>query len=80
MDDMVTKGYAKKSEALAPLQRTWYIPCHGVFNPNKPNKIRVLFNSSAEVDGKLINVNLVYGLALGTNLSEYLSDSEKIMQ
>ena len=51
MDDMLTKGYAKKSASPAPLGKTWYIPHHGVFNPNKPGKIRVVFDCSAEVDG-----------------------------
>ena len=52
MDDMLTKGYAKKSTPPAPLGKTWYIPHHGVFNPNKSGKIRVVFDCSAEVGGE----------------------------
>ena len=61
MDDMLAKGYAKKSISPAPLGKTWYIPHHGVFNPNKPFKIRVVFHCSAEVGGESINRNLMTG-------------------
>ena len=32
---------------------------HSVFNPNKPDKIRVVFDYSSEVGGKSINRNLM---------------------
>ena len=35
MDDMLAKKYAKKSAWPAPLGKTWYVPHHYVFNPNK---------------------------------------------
>ena len=68
MDDMLAKGYAKKSTSPAPLGKTWYIPHHGVFNPNKPGKIRVLFDCSAEVGGESVNRNLFTGLDLTNQL------------
>ena len=68
MDDMLAKGYAKKSTSPAPLRKTWYIPHHGVFNPNKPGKIRVLFDCSAEVGGESVNRNLFTGLDLTNQL------------
>ena len=68
MDDMLTKGYAKKSASPAPLGKTWYIPHHGVFNPNKPGKIRVVFDCSAEVGGESINRNLLTGPDLTNQL------------
>ena len=68
MDDMLTKGYAKKSASPAPLGKTWYIPHHGVFNPNKPGKIRVVFDCSAEVGGESINRNLLTGSGLTNQL------------
>lgn len=30
---------------LSTSNRTWYIPHHAVINPNKPNKIRVVFDA-----------------------------------
>ena len=39
MDEMLARGYAKKSTSSALLGKAWYIPHHGVFNPNKPGKI-----------------------------------------
>ena len=59
MDVMLEKAYAKESTSPAPLGKTWYICCHGVFNPNKPGKIRVVFDFSIEVGGESINRNLM---------------------
>ena len=45
MDDMLAKGYAKKSTSPVPLGKTCYITHHGVFNTNKPGKIRLVLTS-----------------------------------
>ena len=44
-----------------PLQlgKTWYIPHHDAFIPNKSGKIRMLFELSAEVGGESINRNVI---------------------
>ena len=68
MDDMLAKGYAKKSTSPAPLGKTWYIPHHGVFNPNKPGKVSVVFDCSAEVGGESTNRNLSTGSDLTNQL------------
>ena len=68
MDDMLAKGYAKKSTSPAPLRKTWYIPHHGVFNRNRPGKIRVVFDCSAEVGWESINRNLMTGPDLTNQL------------
>ena len=68
MDDMLAKGYAEKSTSSAPLEKTWYISLHCVFNPNKPGKIRVVFDWSAEVGGESINRNLMTGPDLRNKL------------
>ena len=59
VDDMLAKEYAKKSTSPAPLGKTWYIPHHSIFNPNKPDKTRVVFDCSVEVGGELIIRNLM---------------------
>ena len=72
MDDMLAKGYAKKSRSQAPLGRTWYIPHYDVFNFKKLGKIRVVFDYSAEVGGESINRNLMTGHDLTNQLIELL--------
>ena len=68
MDDMLAKVYAKKSTSPAPLGKTWYIPHHGVFSPNKPGKIRVVLDCSAEAGVESINRNLMTGPDLTNQL------------
>ena len=60
MDNLLVKGYAKQSEVVQS-GKTWYIPHHGVYHPSKPGKIRVVFDCSAEFQGKSINKELLSG-------------------
>ena len=62
-DNVLVKGYAKQSEVVL-FGKTWYIPHHGVYHPSKPGKIRVVFDCSAEFQGKSINRELLSGLDL----------------
>ena len=68
MDDMLAKGHAKKSTSPALLGKIWHIPDHGVFHLNKPGKIRMVFDCSAEVGGESINRNLMTGPDLTNQL------------
>ena len=52
--DNLLKGYAKQSEVVLS-GKTWYIPHHGVYHPYMPDKLRVVFDCSAEFQGKSIN-------------------------
>ena len=36
IQDLLTKGYATKSAGAPAEGKCWYIPHHGVYNPNKP--------------------------------------------
>ena len=43
IDDYVSKGFAKplkKSELVGTIGKNWYLPHHGVVNPQKPGKVR----------------------------------------
>ena len=71
MDDLLTKGYARKlteDEAAARSPRTWYLPHHGVFHPHKPGKIRVVFDAAALHDGVSLNSQLNRGPDLTNSL------------
>lgn len=54
----IAKGYARKlskEELEMPTERVWYLPIFPVFNPNKPNKLRVVFDAAAKVNGVALN-------------------------
>ena len=55
MEDMVQKGYAEKSFQQVQQGKTWFIPDHGVYHPNKPGKMWVVFDCCAEYNGVSIN-------------------------
>lgn len=58
------KGYVRKltsSEFQISNPRTWYLPHFGVVNPNKPGKIRLVFDAAAKVEGVSLNSKLLKG-------------------
>ena len=61
MKELTSKGYAKESSKVAESGHCWYLPHHGVYHPNKPGKIRVVFDLSAEHYGVSINKELLPG-------------------
>ena len=61
MEEIIAKGYARKSTMAAAPGRTWYLPHHGVYHPNKPGKIRVVFDLSAEYKGTCLKKELLPG-------------------
>ncbi|XP_043209587.1 uncharacterized protein LOC122374727 [Amphibalanus amphitrite] len=68
------KGYAEKvpSEELELDDgRVWYIPHHGVYHPQK-NKIRIVFDCSAEFRGHVLNSHLLQGPDLTNSLTGIL--------
>ncbi|CAC5418067.1 unnamed protein product [Mytilus coruscus] len=63
MDDLITKGFAGK---VKPSQsdnegHVGYIPHHGVYHPQKPEKIRVVFDCSSRYKGESLNYYLLQG-------------------
>ena len=67
IEDLLIKGYAKKSTEKPPDGRTWYICHHGVYHPNKPRKISVVFDCSADFKGTSLSKNLT-----GTDLANQI--------
>ena len=52
MEDLINKGYARKvSKENLDNPTVWYLPHHAVFHPQKPDKVRVVFDCSAKFQG-----------------------------
>ena len=58
MEKLLKRGHAvqlteakkvRQQDRVGPEKRNvWYLPHFGVYHPNKPDKIRVVFDSSSE--------------------------------
>ena len=69
MNDYTDKGYAVKlsEEAARTSSHTWYLPHHGVINPNK-SKVRVVYDTAARFEGTALNKELLQGPLLNNSL------------
>ena len=64
IEDYLKKGYARKlsrAEAAVVKPRTRYIPIFPVFNPNKPGKVRLVFDCKSKSNGVSFNDGLLKG-------------------
>ena len=62
MKDIITRGDAEKvPEEELNNHPVWYIPHHGVYHPQKPGKIRVVFDCSARYQDTSLNDHLLTG-------------------
>ncbi|KAG1929293.1 hypothetical protein F2P79_023066 [Pimephales promelas] len=69
MEDVIARGDAEKvPESEVINQNTWYIPHHGVYHPQKPGKIRVVFDCSAKFQNTSLNEHLLTGPDLTNTL------------
>ena len=71
MQDIIEKGFAER----VPHERrpdddgkSWYIPHHRVYHPQKPGKIRIVFDCSATFMGHSLNKYLLQGPDLTNSL------------
>lgn len=71
MEEVIKYGYAEcvpKSELDQDDGCFWYLPHNGVYHPKKPQKIRVVFDCSAEYRGESLNRHLLQGPDLTSSL------------
>ena len=70
----IDNGYARKlsEEESKPTAVTNYLPHHGVVQPHKPDKIRVVFDATAKCNNTSLNDHLLPGLDLLNNLVSVL--------
>ena len=69
-------GHVRKlsdAEARTTSNKTNYIPHHFVLEPNKPGKIRIVFDASSKFNGSSLNDTLLPGPNLLNNLVAVLS-------
>ena len=75
MEATVANGHAEKvpaDELQLNNGRVWYLPHHGVYHPKKPDKIRVVFDCSAEFGGEVLNSHLLQGPDMTNSLTGLL--------
>ena len=73
MNNLFEKGYARVYPTDAESNSSWYIPHHRVYHPNKPDKIRVLYDCSSEFQGRGLNKELLSGPDLTNQIVGVLS-------
>ncbi|XP_017466482.1 PREDICTED: LOW QUALITY PROTEIN: uncharacterized protein LOC108359238 [Rhagoletis zephyria] len=60
INDYIQKGYARRLTPLdAAVERYWYLPIFAVTNPNKPGKVRLVWDAAAKVNGVSLNSMLL---------------------
>ncbi|KAK3525067.1 hypothetical protein QTP86_014353, partial [Hemibagrus guttatus] len=61
MQNIFDRNHAEVAPPLREGQECWYLPIFGVYHPQKPGQIRVVFDSSAQKQGISLNDVLLSG-------------------
>ena len=64
IEGYLDQGFAKRiteEEIMRNHPRRWYLPLHGVSNPDKPGKLRLVFDAAATCRGTSLNSELLAG-------------------
>lgn len=76
ISEFIDSGYAKRltqPQVECTSDKTWYLPHFGVVHPNKPGKIRIVFDAAAAVNGVSLNTQPLKGPDLNQPLTNVLS-------
>lgn len=68
MQKVIDNHQAEPASQLQQGQGCWYLPIFGVYHPQKPRKIRVVFDSSSQYKGVSLNDVLLSGPNLNNTL------------
>ena len=68
MAKVFERGHAEVAPPLDANEECWYLPLFGVYHPKKLDKIRVVFDSSAKLQGVSLNDLLLKGPDLTNSL------------
>ena len=71
VENIIDRQYASivpDHSKIAPPGQVWYLPHHAIYNPNKPDKIRIVFDCSAIFNGTCLNDHLMQGPDLTNSL------------
>lgn len=68
MGKILENDHAEVAPSLGESEECWYLPTFGVFHPQKPGQIRVVFDSSAKYQGVSLNDVLLTGPDLNNTL------------
>lgn len=71
MEGHLSKSYVSRVHG-DDIKDRWFIPHHPVFNPNKPGKIRVVFDCAATFRGTSLNKSLLSGPDVANDLTGVL--------
>ena len=64
IEEILLKGYARESAKSPNHGQVCYLSRHDIYHPSKPNKIRVVFDCSAEYKVRCLNKELLPGPGL----------------
>ncbi|XP_039870639.1 uncharacterized protein LOC120723317 [Simochromis diagramma] len=68
IQNMLDNDHAEVAPPLDSNKEHWYLTSFGVYHPQKPNQLRVVFDSSAEFEGQSLNKVLLSGPDLNNTL------------
>ena len=67
MQALLDEGYIEEvpqddeKKSLITAKMVWYVPHHPVLNPDKPGKMRIIYDCAAQSHGISLNENLMKG-------------------